>query len=58
MDNFLNITLGTIPLGAIVVVIGLLNRQAIKHLNHRVGQLEEGFNNHLKYHIKKGGDNS
>ena len=52
MDNFLNVTLGTMPLGAIVVIFGLLNRQAIIHLNHRIGRLEEGFNNHLNHHLK------
>ena len=56
MDSFLNITLGTIPLGVVVVVVGLLNRQAIRHLNKRVERLEEGYNNHLKYHMKKGGE--
>ena len=56
MENLLNITLGTIPLGVVVVVVGLLNRQAIKHLNSRIGKVEDGFNNHLQFHLKIGGE--
>lgn len=58
MEKLVTIILGTMPLGAIVVVFGLLNRQAIMHLHQRVGKLEEGFNNHVNYHLKKGGDKS
>jgi hypothetical protein len=56
MESLLNITLGTIPLGVVVVVIGLLNRQAIKHLNQRVERLEGGYNHHVQYHLKGGGE--
>lgn len=56
MESILNITLGTVPLGIVVVVIGLLNRQAIRHLHQRVGRLEVGYNNHVQYHLKRGGD--
>lgn len=56
MESLLNITLGTVPLGVVVVIVGLLNRQSIKHLNKRVERLEGGYNRHLEYHMKKGGD--
>ena len=52
MEKLLTIIVGTLPLGAIVVIFGLLNRQAIIHLNQRIERIEEGFNNHLSYHLK------
>ena len=56
MDSFLNITLGTIPIGILVLVVGLLNRQKISSLCKRMDRLDGNFMNHLKYHIKKGGE--
>lgn len=57
MDNFINRVLATVPVGLLILVLGLLNRQAIRSMNDRLERLERGFMNHLRNHTKKGGEN-
>lgn len=57
MDDFIDRVLATVPVGLMILVLGLLNRQAIRSMNYRLGKLEEHFINHLKNHAEKGGEN-